>query len=92
MNNQHQKIISKISSLAITAAFIALFIYLLPSILVILGVLVLIIIAAGFFIRFRLRQQMGKMNASFSQENNNPQNTGGMKDVTHTGKAEKIED
>ena len=86
----NQTTISKIISFIISASFFALLIFLLPTILVILGVIVLLLIIAGFVFRYFLLKKI-KMNFVYRQQAQNATDEttdeiDGMKDVTNSYK------
>jgi hypothetical protein len=92
-----KKIIAHIISALSSILVIALFIILLPSILIVVGVLMIIAIIAVFVIKFLISK--GKFNGNFiyvKRENSNQNNTqeeftkaGEMKDVTNSSKSRK---
>lgn len=90
----NQNLLSKFLSLATTALLIALFIYLLPSILVILGVIVLLVIIGIIVLRYKLKKNMTRMNFIYTAQNNRRQRDddeigdGEMKDVTNSSKSD----
>jgi hypothetical protein len=83
-----QKLFSKILSFAISALFLGLFIYFLPSILVIFGVIVLLLIIAGIVLRFVIKKNMLKMNFIYTTQNSESgeEEISEMKDVTNSSK------
>ena len=89
------KIISNLISLALTVGFIALVIFLIPSLLILLGVLFLLSIIAAIVMRFVVGKDNLKMNfiylkrGAYSQAQRNEE-IHEMKDVTDSSKkAEK---
>ena len=58
----NNKIIANLISLAISIGFIALIIFLLPSLLILFGVLVLLSIIAGIVMRFVMGRESFKTN------------------------------
>lgn len=85
-----QTTISKITSFLVSAAMIALLIFLLPTILVILGVIMLMLIIAGFVFRYMLLKKV-KMNVRYGDQAQNDTEARadeihGMKDVTNSSK------
>ena len=83
-----QKLLSKILSFAISALLLGLFIYFLPSILVIFGVIVLLLIIAGIVLRFVIKKNMLKMNFIYTAQNSESaeEEISEMKDVTNSSK------
>jgi len=83
-----QNLFLKILSFAISALFLGLFIYFLPSILVIFGVIVMLLIIAGIALRFAIKKNMLKMNFIYTAQNygRNKEEIPRMKDVTNSSK------
>jgi ABC-type transport system involved in cytochrome bd biosynthesis fused ATPase/permease subunit len=83
-----QNLFLKILSFAISALLLGLFIYFLPSILVIFGVIVLLLIIAGIALRFVIKKNMLKMNFIYTAQNSESadEEISEMKDVTNSSK------
>ena len=83
-----QNLFSKILSLLASGLFLAFFIYFLPSILVIFGVILLLLIIAGIALRFVIKKNMLKMNFIYTAQNSGraDEEISEMKDVTNSSK------
>ena len=83
-----QNLFSKILSLLASGLFLAFFIYFLPSILVIFGVILLLLIIAGIALRFVIKKNMLKMNFIYTAQNSDraDEEISEMKDVTNSSK------
>jgi ABC-type bacteriocin/lantibiotic exporter with double-glycine peptidase domain len=83
-----QNLLSKILSFTISALFLALFIYFLPAILVIFGVILLLLIIAVIVLRFALKKNMVRMNFIYTARTSerNDEEIPEMKDVTNSSK------
>ncbi len=84
-------IIPNLISAITSIAFIALFIFLLPSILILLGALILLAIIAAIVLRFTIGKK-SKMNFIYVKrsayaEEQNTEETHEMKDVTNSSKS-----
>ncbi len=83
-----QNLFSRILSLLASGLFLAFFIYFLPSILVIFGVILLLLIIAGIALRFVIKKNMLKMNFIYTAQNSGraDEEISEMKDVTNSSK------
>ena len=83
-----QNLFSRILSLLASGLFLAFFIYFLPSILVIFGVILLLLIIAGIALRFVIKKNMLKMNFVYTAQNSGraDEEISEMKDVTNSSK------
>lgn len=83
-----QNLFSKILSLLASGLFLAFFIYFLPSILVIFGVILLLLIIVGIALRFVIKKNMLKMNFIYTAQNSDrvDEEISEMKDVTNSSK------
>ncbi len=83
-----QNLFSRILSLLASGLFLAFFIYFLPSILVIFGVILLLLIIAGIALRFVIKKNMLKMNFIYTAQNSDraDEEISEMKDVTNSSK------
>jgi len=82
----NKTLIYKLASLTLTAFFIALFIYVLPSILIILGSIILFLIVSSIVFTFLVKKQIIKTNFVYTKTNRenteNYEEIREMKDVT----------
>ena len=69
----NQKIIYKLISLATTAFFIALFIFLLPSILIALAALIVFLVISSVVVAFLIRKNIIKTNFTYARSTYNQQ-------------------
>lgn len=86
-----KNLISKLTSLVISVTAIFLFIYFLPEIITLIGILTILIIIGVFALKFFIRQRVIKMNFAFKNNpkyqdnyNNIDDESHQMKDVTNT--------
>ncbi|MBU6140244.1 MAG: hypothetical protein KGP29_01625 [Proteobacteria bacterium] len=81
-----QNIFSKILSFAISALFLGLFIYFLPAILVIFGVILLLLIISVIVLRFVMKKNVVRMNFIYTARNSSgtDEEIPEMKDVTNS--------
>ncbi|MBL6665127.1 MAG: hypothetical protein ISQ34_04715 [Rickettsiales bacterium] len=61
----NQRLIYKLLSLILSAFFIALFIFLLPSILLLVGALVLFLVASSLVVAFLIKKKIIKTNVTY---------------------------
>lgn len=92
-----KKIIPNLISFVISALVIVLFIFLLPSILILVGVLVILIIISALVFRFLIYKGKIKMNfvyrdEDFGSEKDDAEEIHEMKDVTNSAKDNKRKD
>ena len=87
----NNKIIANLISLAISIGFIALIIFLLPSLLILFGVLVLLSIIAGIVMRFVMGKENFKTNFIYLKRGGGApsEELHEMKDVTNSNKKSK---
>ena len=86
----NQKFIYKLSSLALSAFFIALFIYILPSLLLIIAAIILFLVISSLVMAFLIKKNIVKTSFGNVRTNNenkkNHEEIREMKDVTNSNK------